>query len=521
MSTTQRQKDTIPYEPRRRKKQLKRYPTLTILSHPMPDRVGDMARWVNPENEAWEISRLDPLFIDPREGKPSALNDVFMSRDPLRMHFVDGRLCFDASQTSTRIRVNGVDLKDRLDIPASALEHGVCVTLAERMCLLLHYAMDAVPETAYDFVGESDAVQEMRRQIERLGPGNKAILIQGESGTGKELVASALHEVCGRKGYGGRDAPLITVNMAALNKDTAVAALFGATKGSYTGAERPQVGYFKHADKGTLFLDEIGETDEGIQTMLLRAIENGEIQPLGMQEAKQVDVRLITATDANLGKKLADESFRNAFYNRLGSRMRIPPLRERREDLGRLILHFAKEELKSLNRSHYLQNRHPEEHPWLEPHHVEQLLAYDWPGNVRELANVVGDMVRHGDDEVVLDHANLLELLGLDDVTQALKPEALVEAENRLSTQRKPSRVKEKEFIEALRACDFNLTEAAEHLMIRRTSIYDVRKRYPDAEKAARLDAATLARLSEGSLEQAAKDLGIGETTLRLLMEMD
>lgn len=514
--STHSQRKTLPYEPRSRARQLRRFPTLTVLSHPIPERVGAIASWREPGRKALDLSRLDPLFLDPREGKPAGLNDIFISRDPVMIRFVDGQVCFDASDTSTRVRINGRPLQGKHLVSEACLENGICVTLADRVTLLLHYSQDTRPEAELGLVGESDAIQTLREKIQRLGPGSKPVLLQGESGTGKELVAQALHQVSGR----AKD--LITVNMAAFNDGTAVVALFGAEKGAYTNAEHKQIGFFTHADKGSLFLDEIGETSEAVQTMLLRALDSGEIQVLGRQKVTQVDVRVIAATDANLEAKLDDASFRNAFYNRLGSRLRVPSLRERKDDLGRLILYFTRIELAALQRESDLRNRHPEEHPWIEPHHMEMLLAYDWPGNVRELANVVGDMVRHGDREVILDHPDLTELLpAMQGSDIVVEQQGDGQGQQAMSTYRKPAQVSLRELIDALQTCGGNRSAAAEKLSIQRPSIYDLCKKFPDAEKAARIDAAALATVDRQAMAQAARQWDIGESTLRLLLEED
>src|SRR6185436_13729067 len=185
--------------------------------------------------------------------------------------------------------------------------------------------------------------------------------LRGETGTGKELLARAIHQASSR-----RAAPYFALNMAAIPASLAAAELFGAAKGAFTGADRRRVGYFGRAQGGTLFLDEIGELPADLQPLLLRVLENGEIQPVGGEETLRVDVRILAATDANLESAIEEGRFRAPLFHRLsGYELRLPSLRERRDDIGRLFIHFLRQELAALGEADRLADPGPEGRPWL------------------------------------------------------------------------------------------------------------------------------------------------------------
>jgi two-component system nitrogen regulation response regulator GlnG len=196
-----------------------------------------------------------------------------------------------------------VPVQDRITISGSALDEGVVLELEERIVLLFHRRPAPGPALAERFglVGESAEIETVRQQIARVAPLPVPVLLRGETGTGKEVVARALHEHSPRAG-----GPFLSVNLAALPTSLAAAELFGAKKGAYTGAVHDQPGFFGRADGGTLFLDEIGAAPLEVQAMLLRALETGEIVPVGGQTVRRVDVRILGATDADL-----EEAIRN------------------------------------------------------------------------------------------------------------------------------------------------------------------------------------------------------------------
>jgi two-component system response regulator HydG len=246
-------------------------------------------------------------------------------------------------------------------------------------------------------IGNSPAMHAAVARLRQIAPTSASVLISGESGTGKELVAKALHNNSPR-----RYKPFVALNCAALSDNILESELFGHIKGAFTGADRERKGWFEHSNGGTLFLDEVGDIPLGTQVKLLRAIENGEIVRVGTNEPIKVNVRLISATNRELTEAIAAGTFRNDLYHRLKVvSIKLPPLRERREDIDLLIDHFLKEFTASHGKkigSVTLAAR-------------KVLRQYPWPGNVRELRNVVESMI-------VVDSDGTLDL---DDLTEDLQ----------------------------------------------------------------------------------------------------
>ncbi len=226
-----------------------------------------------------------------------------------------------------------------------------------------------------EFVGESQALQHVLRQVQLVAPTDAAVLITGESGTGKELVARAIHDRSPRK-----DRPLIKVNCSAVPDALFESEFFGHVKGAFTGALADRPGRFEMADRGTLFLDEIGEVPLSMQAKLLRVLQEGEFERVGDTRTRRVNVRIIAATNRDLKREVEAGRFRQDLYYRLSVfPVHIPPLRERREDIPKLALHFIAQSAQRMNRRV----------PRVTQAVLSQLAAHDWPGNVRELQNVV------------------------------------------------------------------------------------------------------------------------------------
>ena len=233
-------------------------------------------------------------------------------------------------------------------------------------------------KTRYSFenlVGSSRPMLELYEMIRQVAVTRSNVLISGESGTGKELVAKAIHYLSPRK-----DQPFLTVNCGAIPRELMESELFGHKKGAFTGAYQHKKGLFEIADQGTVFLDEIGELDPSIQVKLLRAIQDKTFKAVGGLEDVSVDVRVIAATNLNLEEAVARGRFREDLYYRLNViRLRMPPLRERKEDIPLLARHFLEIYAKELGKTIKKIS-----------HEAELLLlAYDYPGNVRELENII------------------------------------------------------------------------------------------------------------------------------------
>jgi two-component system, NtrC family, response regulator HydG len=242
-------------------------------------------------------------------------------------------------------------------------------------------------------IGRSPAMRELLDRVLRVAPTDATVLITGESGVGKELVARALH-VTSRRG----DKPFVPVNCAAITETLLESELFGHAKGAFTGATRARRGMFEEANGGTLFIDEIAETAPGFQAKLLRALQEGEIRRVGESTPTQVNVRVIAATNQDLRRAIAEKRFREDLFYRLNVvPIRIPPLRERREDVPLLAAHFLRR-----------FNQRTGGDKVLTPEAAARLAQHDWPGNVRELENMIeqaaalspGREIREADIEV-------------------------------------------------------------------------------------------------------------------------
>jgi two-component system NtrC family response regulator len=230
-------------------------------------------------------------------------------------------------------------------------------------------------EGATRLVGQSAALERVRRLVARVAASEAAVLVRGETGTGKELVARAIHEGSGRAG-----GPLVAVNCGALPEHLVESELFGHRKGAFTGADEHRAGLFEVADGGTLFLDEIGELPKPLQSRLLRALESGEIRRVGDNQPITVDVRLVCATHRSLEQMVAAGEFREDLLFRINTfEIPVPPLRDRREDIPELVEHFVRK----------ARPQTPAHAVVAEPAVLDVLAGHTWPGNIRELANAV------------------------------------------------------------------------------------------------------------------------------------
>lgn len=226
-----------------------------------------------------------------------------------------------------------------------------------------------------NIIGRSPAMQEVFSTVLRVAPTRATVLLAGESGVGKDLIARAIHFHSPRK-----DKPFVKINCTALPENLMESELFGYEKGAFTGAQASKPGKFEHADSGTVFLDEIGDVPPAIQVKLLRVLQEREIERLGSNKTRQIDVRVLAATNADLRQALENGTFREDLYYRLNVLpLNIPPLRDRKEDIEYLAEHFAAKVCREMGLGQCTFTEAA----------VAKLLAYSWPGNVRELENVV------------------------------------------------------------------------------------------------------------------------------------
>jgi two-component system response regulator AtoC len=236
-------------------------------------------------------------------------------------------------------------------------------------------------------IGASPPIREIRRMIRAIAPRLCTVLVTGESGTGKELVARAIHASGPRA-----EAPFIPVDCSSLTGTLFESQLFGHVKGSFTGAHADTEGFVRAADGGTLFLDEIGELGPPLQAKLLRVLQENEVVPVGSTRAVKVDVRVVAATNCDLEAMVRSGAFREDLYYRINVvHLHLPPLRQRREDIGRLADHFLAAQCR----------RYAEPLRRFSAEATRRLCAYRWPGNVRELINQVERTFVLSDGEVV------------------------------------------------------------------------------------------------------------------------
>ena len=226
-----------------------------------------------------------------------------------------------------------------------------------------------------EIIGDSPALEQVLEQVELVAPTDATVLILGETGTGKELIARAIHNASARRGR-----PFIKLNCAAIPLDLLESELFGHEKGAFTGAIAQRIGRFEAADKGTLFLDEIGDIPPALQAKLLRVLQEQEFERVGGMRTQKVDVRVVAATHRDLGEMVRKNEFRSDLYYRLNVfPLRLPPLRDRREDIAPLVRHFVE----------LFSNRMGKAIHHIPAETLSGFKSYSWPGNIRELQNVI------------------------------------------------------------------------------------------------------------------------------------
>jgi DNA-binding NtrC family response regulator len=305
---------------------------------------------------------------------------------------------------------------------------------------------DGLPE----LIGESRAMEPVKRMMERVAPSDANVLITGEHGTGKEVVARWIHAASPRAGNA-----LVTVNAGGISEGVFESELFGHVKGAFTDAKSDRTGYFEMADGGTLFLDEIGNLSPKLQAKLLRVLQTGEFQRVGSSRTQRANVRILSATNADLSKEIAEGRFREDLLYRLNTvEIRLPPLRERREDVPLLANHFLRK--RAVRYGRLIEGISPEA--------MQALLDYAWPGNIRELEHTV-------ERALLLMHGSTVQLADLTLPTSAgaaagnLDDMPLEEVERVLIRK-------------ALQRHDGNVSQAAEALGLSRSALYRRLQRY-------------------------------------------
>ena len=470
-----------------------------------------------PSGRSVELSRLVPLFSPPDGGSPEPLADPHLSRNPLRLAPgpAPGSVLLVRGDSAMAVEVDGRAVQAEHLCSAADVERGAVLLLAGRIVLVLHPMPPAPLREAerLGLIGDSAAMAQVRADVRRVADLEVAVLLRGETGTGKELVARAIHRASSR-----RSRPYLAVNMGAIPPALAAAELFGAARGAFTGADQRRTGYFSQAHGGTLFLDEIGETPAEVQVLLLRALETGEIQPVGAEAPRRVDVRVLAATDADLEAAIAAGRFRAPLLHRLnGYEIRLPALRERREDFGPLFFAFLRQELDAMGEGARLDDPGPRGAPWLPAPLAARLAAADWPGNVRQLRNVARQIAigNRGAEQAALPPAVMKTLERPLDRGSGTPPSVS------RPTYRRPADVGEEELLAALAANRWNLVATASQLGLSRTALYTLIDRCAGIRKAADLGRAEIAAalIRQGhDLDAVVEELRVSRHGLQLRM---
>ena len=447
-------------------------PALTVLYHPDLERIGERAL-LDPllAGEPVGLSRQTPLFMATASPLERPLEDRRLSRTPCWLRAAVQGLVIDPSGGGTPIILDGETLSAPLVLSINDLDAGVVLELSGAVVVLVHRHLKTAeqPPPRFRLVGDSRATVDLRRSIAGVARGLRPLLLRGEIGTGKEKVADAIHRASRRGGA------MVSINLATVPASLAHAELFG-----------PKGGVVK-ADGGTLFLDGLGEAPRAVQDELLRWLDTGQVQLADAPRPEPVDVRLIAASDADLEASSVSGSFQSPLLHRLSDQeLRLPPLRQRRDDFGIVFLEFLRHELEKVGEAERLDSE--DATPWLQARLVARLAALDWPGNTRQVRNVVRQLVldNRGQDRYHIG-PEIERLLSADDPDELrADPAELARQARRAARAQKPARrdpntIDDDELLETLCAEHWNLKATAKRLSIPRTALFGLIEKSPTA----------------------------------------
>ena len=430
---------------------------ITILWHPQRERIGE--QMLGPAaGGAIAMNRFAPLFARAGAGHDGTpLGERSITREPVHIRFVaEGGIQIDHVRGKMGLELNGRPSNGTDQFSAGDLDRGIVIGLGSQVFVCLHL-MRSLPRAANvpGLIGVGDGAIKMREAIAQVAGTNMPVLLLGETGSGKEVAAQAIHTLSAR-----RSGRFVAINMATLSESLAAAELFGAVKGAYTGAANSRRGWFAEAEDGSLFLDEIGDTPASVQAMLLRVLESGEYRPLGASADARSNARIVAATDQDLG----EGGFNQALRRRLEAFViRVPALRERREDIGVLVRHFLEAEAAG--------------DAWSLPFELlSQVFNGDWPGNVRQLG--------HAMRRVALDlQAGIVPVLEQSVVmpvvaVQVPGPASAAVASPR-PVRRKVSELSDDDLVEAMEKSQWQILAASKALGISRPTVYKLLEAHP------------------------------------------
>lgn len=479
---------------------------LTILGHADLHRVGQVARLTDLDaGRTAAVSRTEPRFAPLGDASGEGLADPLVPRKALSITRREEALVIEVDGACS-LAVDGVVAKGRVDVAARALAEGVVLEVAGRVVLLLHTLREASGARAprFGLVGDSDALEDVRRDIARVADLDGPVLLRGAAGSGKEIVARAIHKSSRR-----RAGPCVSVSVESHSEAAAVSELFGHARGAPGSVVR--------ADRGTLFLDGLGETSTTLQGMLLRAIDRGEVMPEGATSPRKVDVRVIAATDVDLDAAVRAGGFDGPLRTALAEHeIALPPLRARRDDIGRLFVHFLRAELTTAGEAAKLEGAVTEARPYVSSSLVASLARYAWPGNVRQLRNVTRQLVvaSRGESKLVVTDA-VERLLSPPPEAPPAAPEAAA------AVKRRPSEITDDVLLAALRANGWRREPTARQLGIAVSSLYGLIDRCALLRKANEISRDELERCREackGDLAAMSAKLEVSTRGLQLRM---
>ncbi len=463
---------------------------LSIVWHPDQSRIGEQCIMVH---DSLDLARYQPLFCKPGKDGLGLGHDGISRQATHLVRNQDDSVTVQASASKMVLEINGAVAQGTQQLSSEQIAQGVIVVLARAVVLCLHL-MHCLPRhnPVTGLIGVGSAAIKMRDQIIQVAPTNATVLLLGETGTGKEVAACAIHALSQRARQ-----ILVSVNMAALNESLAAADLFGAAKGAYTGAQNSRGGFFAQAQDATLFLDEIGNAPAVVQPMLLRVLEKGDYRPLGALADVRSNARIIAATDQDL----YGGGFNPALLRRLeGFTIVIPPLRERREDTGLLILHMMQ--------TGELPGKGAVELP---APLVAQLAIYDWPGNIRQLRHVVrrlmlmlstgeiptlAELIESGTARPVRAVKNMdapITPAPSDVVPLPALPHESIPLPRR--HHKRPADLSNDDVLAALDNNDWMIQGAATELGISRPSLYKLLEQHPHIRRADQIDVEEIQRV--------------------------
>lgn len=472
--------------------------SLGIIWHKDVGRIGGIAPLKFDHANTMELSRLTPLFQNLEGGANSPLLDQHLSRSPVVIQRLKNReFKFTLPPKQQLVRINGKLVKDSATVSLDDLDGSIVIVIANSVVLALFessiLSRNNMLRENFGLLGVSKEISFIREMTTRVSKLNAPILIRGETGTGKELVAKAIHQQSPRS-----NKPMTSVNMAAMIPNLAVAELFGTKKGAFTGASEDRPGLFEQANDGILFLDEIGDTPRDVQPMLLRILEDGELRRLGDEKVRKVNVQIIAATDRSLINPGETSAFNQPLLQRLsGIVLEIPPLKNRRIDIGILIKYFLNIENNKGNNFDCSN---------ISVSTIEALSIYDWPGNIRELRNVL--------QNIALGQPFLKCTGKNENPKNKSKKETEVLSIHKYRNQ---NEVSEEEVIAALDEVGWVIKPAAEKLGVSRTALYDLMEKSNKISVAEDIPADIIKDTIKnipGGIESWAKHLKVGREAL-------